>query len=379
MKFVDRIIEDIPMLDIEKEESEYHNECKYLADSRIILDNLREYEVEIPTEYFKKYEQVFGNGVLQYMEELTDKTMEDFNGGNTYNWCGKIIHDFDYRDIQVDRDTYYIAIQVHRFGDIRGNYTEFALFKFGSFEEFVEIALAKVHAEAFADSQFSSVSDGQRQRILLARALCQNPKVLVLDEPTSYLDIRWRLELFSLIRELAASGVTVIMAVHEIDFAEKVSDRILCVEGESCRMVSPEELSQNGVIQSLYGLEGQAFDPLLGTAELPPLPGKPEVFVISSCGGGIPVYRMLRRRQTPFAAGILYTNDVDYRVARMLASELISAVPFEPIPDEALAAAKKCIDGCAKVIAAGLTIGSCNCRMKELLEYSEGKLWQNPL
>ena len=139
MKFVDRIIEDIPMLDIEKTESKYHNECKYLADSRVILDKLREYEVEIPTEYFEKYEQVFGNGVLQYMEELTDKTMEDFNGGNTYNWCGKIIHDFDYRDIQVDRDTFYIAIQVHRFGDIRGNYTEFALFKFGSFEEFFEI------------------------------------------------------------------------------------------------------------------------------------------------------------------------------------------------------------------------------------------------
>lgn len=139
MKFIDRIIADIPMLDIEKMESEYHNECNYLADSRVILDNLREYEIEIPTEYFEKYEQVFGNGVLQYMEKLTNKSLEDFNGGNTYNWCGKILHDFDYRDYQADKDTFYVAIQVHRFGDIRGNYTEFALFKFSSFEEFVEV------------------------------------------------------------------------------------------------------------------------------------------------------------------------------------------------------------------------------------------------
>jgi len=139
MKFIDKIIEDIPMLDIERVESEYHNECKYLADSRVILDNLREYEVEIPTEYFEKYEQKFGNGVLQYMETLTNKNKDEFYGGNTYNWCGKILHDFDYRYWQVDTDTFYVAIQVHRVGDIRCNYTEFALFKFGSFEEFVEV------------------------------------------------------------------------------------------------------------------------------------------------------------------------------------------------------------------------------------------------
>lgn len=139
MKFIDRIIEDIPMLDIEREDSEYRDEIKYLADSKVILDNLREYEVEIPKEYFDKYEQKFGNGVLQYMETLTNKSEDEFYGGNTYNWCGKILHDFDYRYWQIDKDTFYVAIQVHRLGDIRWNYTEFALFKFDCYEEFVEV------------------------------------------------------------------------------------------------------------------------------------------------------------------------------------------------------------------------------------------------
>ena len=133
MKFVDKIIADIPKVAIELENSEFKDELKYLADTRVILDHLRDYEVEIPTYYVREYEQLFGNGVLQYMEQLTDKKASEFYGGNTYNWNGRILHDIDYRYIQADKDIFYVAIQVHRTGDIRGNYTQFALFKFDSF------------------------------------------------------------------------------------------------------------------------------------------------------------------------------------------------------------------------------------------------------
>lgn len=83
MKMIDKIIADIPKLDIEKEDSKYKDELKYLADTRVILDNLRDYEVDIP----KKYE----DNVLGYMKELTN--YKDFKGGNTYNYNGKILHD----------------------------------------------------------------------------------------------------------------------------------------------------------------------------------------------------------------------------------------------------------------------------------------------
>ena len=101
-------------------------------------------------------------------------------------------------------------------------------------EEKVEKAMRAVHAEELGGRDFNAISDGQRQRVLLARAICQEPEVIILDEPTSFLDIRHKLELLAILRRMAKEkGITVIMSLHEIDLAQKISDKIICVKGDA--------------------------------------------------------------------------------------------------------------------------------------------------
>ena len=87
---------------------------------------------------------------------------------------------------------------------------------------------------------------------------------------------------------------------------------------------------------------------------------------------GIPVYRRLQREGVPFAAGILYRNDLDYRTAKRLAVEVVEERPFEEIGEAAFGRAMELVRSCSAVINAGVTIGSCNKRMEEVLRAAEG-------
>ena len=90
-------------------------------------------------------------------------------------------------------------------------------------------AMEMVHALELRDRDFSAISDGQRQRILLARAICQEPEMIILDEPTSFLDIRHKLELLTILKEMVCKkNVAVIMSLHEIDGTEGVRYRYVC-------------------------------------------------------------------------------------------------------------------------------------------------------
>ena len=111
-------------------------------------------------------------------------------------------------------------------------------------ENKVDEALMAVHAQELGIRNFLEISDGQRQRILLARAICQEPEVMILDEPTSYLDIRHKLELLEILRKMAKEKeITVIMSLHEIDLAQKISDKVVCVKGDRIAgFGNPEEI-----------------------------------------------------------------------------------------------------------------------------------------
>ena len=95
-------------------------------------------------------------------------------------------------------------------------------------EQKVDEAMEAVHAQELGERDFNAISDGQRQRVLLARAICQEPEIIVLDEPTSFLDVRYKLELLSILRNMAKKkGITVIMSLHEIKLSASKATGLL--------------------------------------------------------------------------------------------------------------------------------------------------------
>ena len=240
-------------------------------------------------------------------------------------------------------------------------------------KEIVQDALSRVHALDLANRDFTTLSDGQRQRIMLARAICQEPEIIVLDEPTAYLDIRHKIELLDILREMAKEKqITVIMSLHEIDLAMKISDYLICVKGETIAAFGPpDEILQNTAIEELYDIESGSYNMLFGSVELARPQGKPKVFVVAGGGSGIPCYRALQKRQIPFAAGILYENDVDAQVARELSEHVVLAKAFEPMTQAQYEECVRLLEDCDAVVDAGTPIGTFNQYNGELLKIAE--------
>lgn len=234
-------------------------------------------------------------------------------------------------------------------------------------------AMKTVHALEFKDRDFTAVSDGQRQRVLLARAICQEPEIIVLDEPTSFLDIKHKLELLSILKRMVKERHTaVLMSLHELDLAQKVSDRVICVKGDCIQKYgNPEEIFSSDYIHDLYEIQSGSYNAAFGCVEMERPGGEPKVFVIGGNGKGIPIYRELQRKGIPFAAGVIHKNDVDYQVAEALAAELIWEEPFEQISREKAERAAEVMKKCDRVICTQEKFGTMNARNRELLALAE--------
>ena len=127
-------------------------------------------------------------------------------------------------------------------------------------------ALHLVNAADIADRDFDKISDGQRQRVLLARAVCQEPEILLLDEPTSFLDVKGKAELMTILRRLAKEKNTaIILSLHELDLAQKLSDAVVCVSPNSVSdIMTVKDAFQKENIQKLYKMSDEEYTFLFG-------------------------------------------------------------------------------------------------------------------
>ncbi len=127
-------------------------------------------------------------------------------------------------------------------------------------------AMRRTETEQFAARTLDTLSGGERQRVFLARALAQQPRVLLLDEPTSNLDILHQLKILGLVRQLVDDGLTAIAAIHDLNLAARYCDRlVLLSNGKVVTEGAPEEVLAPETIESAFGVRSAVYrDPVTG-------------------------------------------------------------------------------------------------------------------
>jgi iron complex transport system ATP-binding protein len=238
----------------------------------------------------------------------------------------------------------------------------------------VQNALAAVHAEGLARRIFTDLSDGERQKALVARALAQQPKLLLLDEPTLHLDLKHRLEVMAILRDLCRRRkITVLASLHDVDVAAKVSDRVALIkDGGLSAWGAPEQILTGGSVATLYDFDGAAFSRHLGGIEMRGDGSRGRVFVVAGMGSGAQIYRLLAKRGFAITTGVLHTNDLDYFVARSLGAECTVQSSMQAVDHRNLTAAEDYMARCDVVIDCGFEVGSINQANLTLVQQAVG-------
>ncbi len=225
------------------------------------------------------------------------------------------------------------------------------------------------------ERDFMQISDGQRQRVLLARAVAQEPQVLALDEPTSYLDIRHQLELLGVVRELARErGWACVLSLHELALAQKVADRVACVcDGHVQALGTPEEVLDAPTVGRVFDLKTADYDGVFGTVEDTPLAGPARVFVLGGAGAAAPSMRALRRERVSFCLGVLPENDLDCALGRRLTTQVVAVPAFCEVDEGAVQAGCTVLGSCEALVdclgpEARGSVGACRAKLLEEAE-----------
>lgn len=238
--------------------------------------------------------------------------------------------------------------------------------------EIVKWAMELTNVWYLKDRIINELSGGERQRVIVARALAQEPKVLLLDEPTSNLDIQHQLELLELIDNLnRTEGMTVIAVLHDLNLAAKFSQKIILLnKGNIMAYGDPSEVLTIDNIRENYHVEvSVSTNEITGRLNIIPLSKEKKrnvkvnkIKIHLLCGGGSGVYLMEQLQQYGYqiSCGVLNVGDSDWKKAREIGAIVSEEAPFAPVSDLALKTNQDLIKAADLVIVLPVPFGEGN-------------------
>lgn len=228
-------------------------------------------------------------------------------------------------------------------------------------------ALAYVGLEDFEDRYFHELSGGERQLVLFAKVLVQDTEALLLDEPTSNLDIRHQDLFFSMARELAREKRGVVAAVHNINVASRYCTRLVLLHrGRVAADGSPEAVLRSEVLDRVYGSKTVVTsNTATGSLMVDVVPHRaagsgPRIHLIGGAGSAVNLTRELARLGFRLSGGIAHEHDADETLWKALEIESMVVGAFSRITDEDVELASPLVEAADLAILCSFPVGPGN-------------------
>jgi iron complex transport system ATP-binding protein len=245
-------------------------------------------------------------------------------------------------------------------------------------------AMALTHTLVFADRLITSLSGGERQRCMIARALAQQPDILLLDEPTAHLDINHQIEILDLAKRLTSErGLATLVVLHDLNLASQYCDHlVLIADGRVLAAGPPADVVTEVHIRTAYGTDvqvrqhpssGRPYVTLMSRLPVAPPPTRQtRIHLICGAGTGARLMRQLRQQGFAVSVGVVNVADTDQLEAEALDLPRVEEAPFSPITEETHRLNCELAREADVVVVTGIPYGSGNLRNLEAAVRARG-------
>jgi len=247
-----------------------------------------------------------------------------------------------------------------------------------------EEAMGLTHTLVFADRPITSLSGGERQRCMIARALAQQPSVLLLDEPIAHLDINHQIEILDLARRLTTErGLATIVVLHDLNLASQYCDQLVLVsQGKVVAEGKPQDVVTEARIRVAYGTDvhvrqhpttGRPYVTLVSRLPVQAPPTRhTTIHLICGAGTGARLMRRLGEMGFAVSVGVVNVADSDQIEAEALDLRRVEEAPFSPITEETHRLNLEMARDADTVLVTGIPVGDGNLRNLEAAVKARG-------